>query len=255
MANVLKEYYDIYYKMLEHEGESSPGYLVSFRPVDGEYSFVSIHNTMWVGNEKKWEIRKADLVNPVVVQSHFKFLNFPLTHVTNPAELTSFLRIGGHGLIEKEIVEKSWSDILNPRIVVNTYEEGFINYATITKKFTERFARGNFRIEIFDRDNYQCKICGASPDDNIHVRLEVHHIKPWEEGGISSPDNLITLCASCHGGASAINREVLYKKIGLHFPNAKHKFFKEDITWSYGQRLSFSRVINDIVTLRIKNSC
>lgn len=240
--------------MLEHEVKTDPCYLVSYRPMEGKHSFALIHNTCWVGNEKKWEVRKADFVNPIIVKSHFKLLNFPLTSIESSSELTSFLRIGGHALIKEDLVKKCWSDLLNPRIVIDTYEEGFIDYESIIEKFKNRFARGNFRTEIFDRDNYQCKICGASPDDNIYVRLEVHHIKPWEEGGISTPDNLITLCALCHEGASMINREILYKKIGLNFPNVKHKFFTEDPTWSYSKRKSFGQVLNDNVTLRINNS-
>jgi hypothetical protein len=253
MDDIFKEYYDIYHEMLETEVGNRDFYLISYRPLPGQHSFVSINNTVWVSREKRWDIRKADLVDPVVVKSHFKLLNIPLASVGNNKELTTFLRIGGHALIEEGIIASNWKDILNPRIVIETYEEGFIDYETITKKFKSRFARGNFRTEIFDRDNYQCKVCGSSPDDNIHVRLEVHHIKPWEEGGISTPDNLITLCDLCHEGASKINREVLYRKIGLHFPNAKNKFFEEDLTWSYDKRFSFRQVLNDNVTLRVTN--
>jgi hypothetical protein len=81
----------------------------------------------------------------------------------------------------------------------------------------------------------------------------VHHIKPWEEGGISSPENLITLCASCHEGAGLINREVLYKKVGLHFPYIKHKFFRKDINWTLDKRLSHNQLVDNTVSLKINN--
>lgn len=51
------------------------------------------------------------------------------------------------------------------------------------------------RLEIFERDNWTCQICGTK-DKMLHV----HHIayiknrKPWDY-----PDNLlITLCEECH---------------------------------------------------------
>lgn len=247
-----KEYYDIYDEMLKSEVKTDPGYLVSFRPLEGKNSFVSV-DSRWIGFDNKREIRKASLVNPIITKSHFKLLNYPLTVIENIAELSIFLRLGGHAIVNKVVAETSWTEILKPKVVTKTYEEGYIDYETVTKKYKERFARGNYRAEIFDRDNYQCRICGSSPDDGVHIRIEVHHIKPWEEGGITSPENLITLCASCHNGASKINREVLYRKIGLHFPYVKHKFFQEKISWTSDQRRSHDQLADNAVTLKIKN--
>lgn len=248
-----REYYRLYDETLANEKETEPGYLVSYRPLKSKHSFLSI-DTHWVGQDKKHEIRRASLVNPLITKTHFKLLKYPLSIIENTTELTSFLRIGGHAIVTKSVAEVNWNEILEPKIVANTYEEGYIEYETVDEKFKKRFARGNFRIEIFDRDNYQCRICGSSPDDGVHVRLEVHHIKPWEEGGITSPENLITLCASCHEGASLIDREILYRKIGLEFPFIEHKFFKQDINWSQEQRISHRRLLSNAVSLRIKNS-
>jgi hypothetical protein len=62
-------------------------------------------DTMWVGQDKKREIRQASLVDPVIAKSHFKLLNYPLSVIENVCELTSFLRIGGHAIVSKNIVE------------------------------------------------------------------------------------------------------------------------------------------------------
>lgn len=49
------------------------------------------------------------------------------------------------------------------------------------------------RARIRERDNHQCQICG-SPE-----QLQVHHIEPFRKERKHAFDNLITLCASCHG--------------------------------------------------------
>lgn len=45
---------------------------------------------------------------------------------------------------------------------------------------------------------YQCAMPGCS-----HKRfIEMHHIKEWEQGGMTDLDNLIPLCSSCHSQVS-----------------------------------------------------
>jgi ferredoxin len=65
--------------------------------------------------------------------------------------------------------------------------ENFIN------NFIENFpAWKNIRKNIFDRDGNKCTNCGSEK------LLEAHHKKQVRFGGISSYENLITLCKSCH---------------------------------------------------------
>lgn len=247
-----KEYYEIYEEALKSEVDNAPGYLVSYRPLQGKSSFIAI-DTEWIGFDNKMEVRQASLVDPIKTMSHFKLINYPLSIVENTAELTTFLGIGGHAIVSKNLAETNWQEILRPKVVTKTYGEGYIDYETIPDKYKKRFARGNYRIEIFDRDNYQCRICGASPDDSVHVRLEAHHIKPWEEGGVTEPENLITLCSTCHEGAKFIDRGVLYKKIGLCFPHEKHKLYKQNSNWTRMQQSSFDQLIDNSITLKINN--
>lgn len=53
------------------------------------------------------------------------------------------------------------------------------------------------RKQILKRDGHACRYCG---DDE--TQLHVHHIEPYDEfetdGQANKPENLITLCASCH---------------------------------------------------------
>ena len=48
------------------------------------------------------------------------------------------------------------------------------------------------RLRIFERDGYRCQLCGK------HGHLECDHIVAREDGGDDRPDNLRTLCRSCH---------------------------------------------------------
>lgn len=57
------------------------------------------------------------------------------------------------------------------------------------------------RREVFMRDGFKCRECGASPDKN-HAFLEVDHIIPFSRGGSCSISNLQTLCSECNAGKS-----------------------------------------------------
>jgi hypothetical protein len=59
---------------------------------------------------------------------------------------------------------------------------------------------------IYNRDGYRCQSCGCSctsksraktPDETRRI-IQCHHIKPFRDSGDNSPENLVTLCLSCH---------------------------------------------------------
>ena len=56
------------------------------------------------------------------------------------------------------------------------------------------------RFKVLKRDNYRCRICGASSKDGVH--LHVDHIIPLAKGGKTTLDNLQTLCERCNMGKS-----------------------------------------------------
>lgn len=49
------------------------------------------------------------------------------------------------------------------------------------------------RQEVLRRDRWRCQCCGRTED------LQVHHIEPRGHLGDDAEQNLITLCAECHG--------------------------------------------------------
>ena len=49
--------------------------------------------------------------------------------------------------------------------------------------------------EIFRRDGWSC----STPGCCCTVWIEIHHIKPYSEGGRTVKENLLGLCSGCHG--------------------------------------------------------
>ena len=57
------------------------------------------------------------------------------------------------------------------------------------------------RFEIFKRDKFTCQYCGQKPPQ---VVLHVDHIIPVAGGGSNDHSNLVTACAGCNMGKSAV---------------------------------------------------
>lgn len=58
----------------------------------------------------------------------------------------------------------------------------------------------NIRLKIKQRDKNKCRHCGTKEKD-LKQPLQVHHIVPYRVNLDNSPENLITLCSSCHSKA------------------------------------------------------
>jgi hypothetical protein len=56
------------------------------------------------------------------------------------------------------------------------------------------------RFEVFKRDSFTCQYCGAKAPD---VVLQVDHIQPVAEDGLSDILNLVTACFDCNSGKGA----------------------------------------------------
>ena len=55
----------------------------------------------------------------------------------------------------------------------------------------------NTREYVLARDKYTCQCCKGKSKDK---KLETHHIVFRSQGGSDAPDNLVTLCHTCHSG-------------------------------------------------------
>lgn len=74
------------------------------------------------------------------------------------------------------------------------------------------------RRAIFERDRYCCKKCGYHNAKG--EGLEVHHVVEVINGGSDEPDNLDTLCCSCHGDWTWCDHAIKYE-LWLHTPSAR----------------------------------
>ncbi|TGE34257.1 HNH endonuclease [Desulfosporosinus sp. Sb-LF] len=70
------------------------------------------------------------------------------------------------------------------------------------EKQGKRTINWRLRFLVMRRDNFKCKICGASPATNPEVLLHIDHIQPWSKGGKTVIENLQTLCSICNIGKS-----------------------------------------------------
>ena len=78
----------------------------------------------------------------------------------------------------------------------------------------------NVREYVLYRDNHICQACNGKSKDKV---LNVHHVTPRADGGTNRPDNLITLCETCHKA---------YHKGKLELKIKKHKAFKTETVMS-----------------------
>ena len=87
--------------------------------------------------------------------------------------------------IRKIIVEVASFDIQkikNPNVQGKEYQQG------------EQFGFWNVREYVLFRDGHICQCCKGKSKDKV---LNVHHIESRKTGG-DAPNNLITLCETCH---------------------------------------------------------
>jgi hypothetical protein len=66
------------------------------------------------------------------------------------------------------------------------------------------------RSQAMLRDQYTCRRCGwthALWNRSDPRHLELHHIRPHQEGGENTAENLITLCTVCHDEWHAVSHE------------------------------------------------
>ena len=97
----------------------------------------------------------------------------------------------------------------------------------------------NVREYVLYRDGHTCQSCSGKSKDKV---LNVHHIKHRGDGGTDKPDNLITLCETCHK---------LYHKGKLELKVKKSKAFKAEtvmsiLRWKIVNRL---RELGNIVSV------
>jgi DNA-directed RNA polymerase subunit RPC12/RpoP len=82
----------------------------------------------------------------------------------------------------------------NPTMVENVATD------TLASQLKRKPIPKKLRFEVFKRDGFACKYCGAHPPN---VLLEIDHIIPIKEGGNNDEGNLFTACFACNRGKGA----------------------------------------------------
>lgn len=124
--------------------------------------------------------------------------------------------------VSKIIVEVASFDIQkikNPTIGGTEYQQG------------SQLDFWNVREYVLFRDNHTCQCCKGKSKDKI---LNVHHIESRKTGG-DAPNNLITLCGTCHTGyhKRTVNLPKRIKR-GMSFKDAS---FMGIMRWAFYNKL------------------
>lgn len=136
------------------------------------------------------------------------------THLTVVEKIHKFLPITN---IVVEIASFDIQKINNPIISGSEYQQG------------EQLDFFNVREYVLFRDNHTCQHCKGKSKDKV---LNVHHIESRKTGG-DSPNNLITLCETCHKAYHRGEFKLNIKR-GKSFRDA---VFMGIMRWSFYDRL------------------
>ena len=117
------------------------------------------------------------------------------THLKVVEDITKILPVSK---ITVEVASFNIQKIKNPDIEGVEYQQG------------EQLGFWNVREYVLFRDGHTCKCCKGNSKDKI---LNVHHIESRKSGG-DAPNNLITLCETCHKG---------YHKGEIKLPKTIHR--------------------------------
>ena len=141
------------------------------------------------------------------------------SHLTMIEKVRKILPISD---IVAEVASFDIQKIKNPSIRGAEYQQG------------EQLDFWNVREYVLFRDGYTCQCCKGKSKDKI---LNVHHIESRKTGG-DAPNNLITLCETCHTG---------YHKGTVKLPKTIHRGMSfRDATFMGIMRWSFYNKLKEI---------
>lgn len=152
-----------------------------------------------VNIRKREENIKSDFKAPWIIRKFFydEFLNelgmdVPKIEIEYQEYLFEYISSGGNSSQRTRIIlnEKTIEALLVFLSEKIKYKKSAKAQRTLmTKKLRE---------EIKTRDSHTCQICGASTREQDLLLLEVDHIIPVSKGGLSTKENLQTLCWKCN---------------------------------------------------------
>ena len=100
--------------------------------------------------------------------------------------------------------QRSFTIPMTEETIVKLIEmlESKLTMSSFTKE-QRSLMTSKLRMQIKERDNFTCKLCGNSTHTEPNLLLEVDHIIPVAKGGYTVENNLQTLCWKCNRSKSA----------------------------------------------------
>jgi DNA polymerase III epsilon subunit family exonuclease len=157
--------------------------------------FKSMHKRAYASYYE--EIKKYESEIDNEINDNYKKL---LSGEYMPRELTSFFA-------KRDIFASSWSSPIRSayKDSLDSTDKTYLKYMRAYNHHllsgTDKSIRPDdqsmteLRFHIKSQDKFICKICDKSGKG---IELHVHHIIPLDKFGSNHPNNLITLCYSCH---------------------------------------------------------
>lgn len=166
-------------------------------------SISRLENAIDNVNQREFDVVQS--INPPwYIQSYFltefyQRLGFYLSPIDVPFPVYSFQYVsaGGNSAQQTDIRFSSetidaLAEWISQRIKFRNSVAG--QRALMTKQLRE---------QIKERDLYTCQSCGLSTYQEPNLLLEIDHIRPLSKGGMTTLDNLQTLCWRCNRSKSA----------------------------------------------------
>ena len=150
--------------------------------------------------ECKIELREFSIVVAERMAHFWKKFKKPFCVVNDIEDFIKWYVTGGNALVIEYIAKEMFPDSMKPLPSLRLGNKGFNSINILPKTISKKVPSPKIRMDILKRDNFRCRICGRSPDDNVDIQLDVHHILPYAKGGLTHEENLITLCHTCHNG-------------------------------------------------------
>lgn len=197
-------------------------YAITFFSLDGKNLGYSVLSNFagFTKDKPLREIREASLIKPKILKSLYNDIGQPPLIVNNDLDRKIFVLFGGHGIIEGSIAKKYFRLFLEPHKVVSSSDpkyhmSQFQNIDSVESQKLKKAPNHKLRMRVLKRDRYRCRICGRSPDNYEDIELQLHHIRPFSQFGLTEEENLITLCHTCHKGLDPHFEWDLYELIGI----------------------------------------
>lgn len=171
---------------------------------------MTIRVQEWVKEfyEDKDNIRPAEALEFfALLESPTDFLKCRLNHLEqlkDEAEIELAKINSEYDFLDKKLSLINNTNNFFDKVSTNQYIIGLKNniYNTFgdddedEKQETVRTISGKTRLDVFERDDYRCQMCGRTVDDGI--KLHIDHIVPFSKGGSNEMDNLQVLCHECN---------------------------------------------------------